>query len=278
MWFYPSALHEEKTTMKTVIGLFDTASDAQSAQNELIAAGFPRDRISLVTSESNRELHGDAAHSDKTEAAEGAGVGATAGALAGGAAGLLASLGLLAIPGIGGLLALGPIVATLTGAGIGAAAGGLIGGLVGMGIPEHEAEVYAEGVNRGGTLVSVDTQDDEADRVAAILSQHNAVDIDKRASEWERGGWQRRRAPATSSTSFGTGTATTTGSTTAMPTTPSTGSTVDARSRGVERPAGTSPADDVVDADATGTGGMDPGTSDIGSARRSSSARIYNPR
>lgn len=265
--------------MKTVIGLFDTASDAHSAQNELIAAGIARDRISVVTSESNRDLRSDAEHHDKTEAAEGAGVGATAGALAGGAAGLLASLGLLAIPGIGGLLALGPIVATLTGAGIGAAAGGLIGGLVGMGIPEHEAEVYAEGVNRGGTLLSVDSADEDADRVAAILSQHNAVDIDKRASEWESGGWQRKHTAgtrATSSTSFGTSAATTTGSGTTMPTS-STGSMVDARSRGVERPAGLTTGD-VVDADVTGTGGMDPGTSDIGSARRSSSARIYNPR
>jgi hypothetical protein len=274
-WFHPSELKPGEAEMKTVIGLFDTASDAHSAQNELIAAGIEQDRISLVTSESNRDLRGDT--HDRTEAAEGAGVGATAGALAGGAAGLLASLGLLAIPGIGGLLALGPIVAALTGAGIGAAAGGLIGGLVGLGIPEHEAEVYAEGVNRGGTLLSVDVADTDADRVAAILSQHNAVDIDKRASEWESGGWQRKytRTGSTSSTSFGTSPATTTGGGTGMPASP--GSTMDARSRGVERPAGPA-SGDLADTDVTSTGGMDPGTSDLGSARRSSSARIYNPR
>lgn len=248
--------------MKTVIGLFDAASDAHAAQNELLAAGITRDRISMVTSESNRELrdHSFGEKTDKTEAAEGAGVGAATGALAGGAAGLLASLGLLAIPGIGGLLALGPIVATLTGAGIGAAAGGLIGGLVGLGIPEHEAEAYAEGVNRGGTLLSVEAADPDADRVAAILSQHNAVDIDQRASEWETSGWQRKYAPGSTS-----------GST-------SSGSTIDARTRGVER--ATDPYAPTSPSAGTGgtTGGMDPGTSGIGSSRRTSSARIYNPR
>jgi len=240
--------------MKTVIGLFDAASDAYSAQNELIAAGIPRERISVVTSTTNKEYSKDVApgvDTDKTEAAEGAGVGATAGALAGGAAGILASLGLLAIPGIGGLLALGPIVAALTGAGIGAAAGGLIGGLIGLGIPEHEAEVYAEGINRGGTLVTIDAADADADRIAIILGQHNAIDIDKRASDWEAAGWKRNHpVPATTTTT--------------------TSTTVDARTRGLDRSGQVS--------DVGTTGSMDPATSDIGTTRRTSSARIYNPR
>src|SRR3982751_5345163 len=100
--------------MKTVIGLFDTASDAYGAQNELMAAGIGRGRMNVVTSQANKEYRKDL-HVDKTEAAEGAGIGAATGAVAGGAAGILASLGLLAIPGIGGLLAAGPIVAALTG-------------------------------------------------------------------------------------------------------------------------------------------------------------------
>ena len=139
--------------MKTVIGLFDTVDDAHSAQNELLAAGIGRERVSLITSERSggvdRTDRTDG-NAEKTEAAEGAGIGATTGALAGGAAGLLASLGLLAIPGIGGLLAAGPLVAILTGAGVGAATGGLLGGLIGLGIPAHEAELYQEGVRRGG--------------------------------------------------------------------------------------------------------------------------------
>ncbi len=177
--------------MKTIIGLFDYAADAYGAQGDLLGSGIAKERMSVVTSTANRDYGSDMS-TDGSEAAEGAGIGATAGAIAGGAAGLLASLGLLAIPGIGPILAAGPIVAVLTGAGIGAAAGGLIGGLIGLGIPEHEAEVYAEGVSRGGTLLTVESADTEADRIAAVLSEHHAVDIDKRAAEWETAGWQRK--------------------------------------------------------------------------------------
>jgi hypothetical protein len=205
--------------MKTVIGLFDSISDAHAARNTLVGNGIETSRISVVT----RPAGGSATATttttgDKTEAAEGAGIGATAGAVAGGAAGLLASLGMLAIPGIGPILAAGPIIAMLTGAGIGAATGGLIGGLIGLGIPEHEAEVYSEGISRGGTLVTVDANDNDADRIAAVLSQHNAVDIDKRASEWETAGWQRKHTPMSSSTD----------------------TSIDARTRGVESTTSTS--------------------------------------
>ena len=198
--------------MKTVIGLFDYASDAYAAQGDLLASGLQKEQVSVLTSPANRDFPRKTPDGG-SEAAEGAGIGATAGAIAGGAAGLLASLGLLAIPGIGPILAAGPIVAVLTGVGIGAAAGGLVGGLIGLGIPEHEAELYAEGVNRGGTLVSVDAADADADRIAALLSQHNAVDIDKRAAEWESAGWKRKYTSA------------------------EVDSTVNPRTRGVDHPA-----------------------------------------
>jgi hypothetical protein len=226
--------------MKTVIGLFDTTADAYAAQNDLVGRGIAKDRVSVVTSASNSDA--DVTPTERTEAAEGAGVGAVAGGIAGGAAGILASLGLLAIPGIGPFLVLGPIVTFLTGAAIGATGGGIVGGLIGLGIPADEAELYAEGVHRGGTLVTVDVPDTDADRVAAILSQHNAVDIDKRASEWESTGWKRK--------------------TTSTASPPSDESTRDARTRGVEREST--------------TGGMDPGTSDIESVHRAS-ARTYTP-
>jgi hypothetical protein len=226
--------------MKTVIGLFDTTADAYAAQNDLVGGGIAKDRVSVVTSASNSDA--DVIPSERTEAAEGAGVGAVAGGIAGGAAGILASLGLLAIPGIGPFLVFGPIVTFLTGAAIGATGGGIVGGLIGLGIPADEAELYAEGVHRGGTLVTVDVPDADADRVAAVLSQHNAVDIDKRASEWESAGWKRKSASADSP--------------------PSDESIVDPRTRGVEREST--------------TGGMDPGTSDIKSVHRAS-ARTYSP-
>jgi hypothetical protein len=223
--------------MKTVIGLFDYASDAYGAQGDLLGSGLQKEQMSVLTSPANLDFHAKTADEGKSEAAEGAGIGATAGAIAGGAAGLLASLGLLAIPGIGPLLAAGPIVAILAGAGVGAAAGGLVGGLIGLGIPEHEAEIYAEGVNRGGTLLSVDAADADADRIAAVLSQHNAVDIDKRAAEWESAGWKRKY------TSAGVGASAVEG-----------GASVDPRTRGVDRAEGEKVSRPV-----------------------SSSARIYNP-
>jgi hypothetical protein len=173
--------------MKTVIALFDSISDADAAKTALLHNAIEPTRISVVT-------RGTTASGEvpKTEAAEGAGIGATAGALAGG---VLAGLGLLALPGFGPLLAAGSIVATLTGAGIGAAAGGLIGGLIGMGIPEHDAAIFSEGIERGGILLTVDANDNDADRIAAILSQHNAIDIEKRAAEWASTGWKRKTRP-----------------------------------------------------------------------------------
>lgn len=178
---------------RTVVALFDNTPDAQAAINDLVNAGYPRDNMSIVANQPSGTYQQGTAPTEVTgtEAAEGAGIGAATGGVAGGIAGLLASLGLLAIPGIGPFLAAGPIVAILTGGALGAAAGGLIGGLIGLGIPEDEAEMYAEGVRRGGTLVSLQTDEASADRAAEIMSAHNAIDIDERATEWQRSGWSR---------------------------------------------------------------------------------------
>jgi uncharacterized protein (TIGR02271 family) len=111
--------------------------------------------------------------------------------------GLLVGLGALTIPGIGPVLAAGPLAAAvsgLVGAGVGAvagaAAGGLLGALVDMGIPEEQAGIYAEGVRRGGTLVTVETEDRDLDRVRDVMNRHDPVDIDERASQWRSSGWQ----------------------------------------------------------------------------------------
>jgi uncharacterized protein (TIGR02271 family) len=95
----------------------------------------------------------------------------------------------LAIPGIGPIIAAGPIAATLAGAGVGAVAGGLIGGLTNLGVPEEHAHYYAEGVRRGGVLVTVATEDARAADAAGIMRRHGAVDIEKRAAEWKESGW-----------------------------------------------------------------------------------------
>jgi hypothetical protein len=121
--------------------------------------------------------------------ASGAATGAVTGGVVGGAAGLAASLMGLAIPGIGPIIAAGPIVATLTGAGVGAVAGGLIGGLTDMGVSKADAEYYAESVRRGGALVTVRADDSRAERAAEVMREHGAIDIERRAERWRERGW-----------------------------------------------------------------------------------------
>jgi hypothetical protein len=108
----------------------------------------------------------------------------------GGVGGLLVGLGVLAIPGIGPVLAAGPLATTLLGAGVGAAAGGLIGSLIDLGIPEEEAKYYAEGLRRGGAVVTVHTSDEMMiSRITDILENHGVVNIDRRVEEWRQSGW-----------------------------------------------------------------------------------------
>jgi hypothetical protein len=123
---------------------------------------------------------------DETLNGHGAGIGAVVGGLGG----LLVGLGALAIPGIGPVLAAGPLAAALgalAGAGIGAAAGGLIGAMVDMGIPEDQAELYSEGVRRGATLVIVRASDERAEDAVRIMNQFNPIDINRRSEEWRLG-------------------------------------------------------------------------------------------
>ena len=188
--------------MKTIVGLFDNFSEAEAVVRDLERAGYDRSDISLVANESSR---GSARTTTTTRsgdggAAEGAGTGAVIGGVTGGVAGLIASLAGLAIPGIGPVLAAGPLVAALTGAGVGAVAGGLIGALTSAGVPEEHARYYEEGVRRGGTLVTVAASDSDADEVMDIMNRHNPVDIEERASQWrETGTAATAGRPATAS-------------------------------------------------------------------------------
>jgi hypothetical protein len=176
--------------MRTVIGLFDQFEDAQQVARSLVDAGFPRDDLSLIAADS----HGDYAKhvpgetsSETEKLGGGAAAGAGIGAAAGGLAGLLAGLGALAIPGIGPVIAAGPLAAALAGAGIGAAAGGLLGALVNLGIPEEHAKLYAEGVRRGGTLVMAKVQDSQTEQAVQIMNRFHPVDINQRSRTWDRG-------------------------------------------------------------------------------------------
>jgi len=176
---------------KQVVGLFDNMQDAHGAVQALRDAGFGADDISVVA---NNASGGYDTTSGDSEAAEGAAAGATGGAVLGGLGGLLVGLGALAIPGIGPVVAAGSLATALgttaVGAGLGAAAGGLVGALVGAGIPEDDANVYAEGVRRGGALVTVQAaSDSDADRAADILDSYNVVDIDDRGTNYRSSGW-----------------------------------------------------------------------------------------
>jgi hypothetical protein len=174
--------------LKTVVGSFDTVSEAASAARDLRAAGFTDSDVSVIANNQQRPVESTVAITDPDKAS-GAATGIVAGGALGGAAGLAASLMGLAIPGIGPILAAGPIAAALAGAGAGAVAGGLIGGLTDAGVSETHAEYYAEAVRRGAALVTVRANDARADEAEAIIRRHGAFDIEDRATQWKSAGW-----------------------------------------------------------------------------------------
>lgn len=187
--------------MKTVVGLFKGMPEARGAVQDLENAGFAREDIGILANEeAARSYAGSSGHTDTEGAGSGAMKGAGTGAAIGGGIGLIAGLTSLAIPGFGAVIAAGPIASALAGAGIGAAAGGLIGGLTKVGVSEHDAEHYAEGVRRGGVLVTVRTADEMAEQAADILENHDADDVEKRAEEWRKEGWAGGRTAESSRT------------------------------------------------------------------------------
>jgi hypothetical protein len=173
---------------RTVVRMFDDREHALQAVRALENAGFTQDEVSLMAS-NTASTTSTSTTAPVDDSPSGAGTGATIGTILGGGAGLLAGIGAMAIPGIGPIVAAGWLVATLTGAGAGAAAGGLMGSLVGSGVDESDAHVYAEGVRRGGTLVSVRGSEGRVDEAERILADHPAVDVSSRAADWRAGGW-----------------------------------------------------------------------------------------
>jgi hypothetical protein len=172
---------------RTIARLYDNYEDAAQTVRDLETAGIDKD-ISLVSGD---PAHRPAEKPAESEAGSGAEIGTGVGAVAGGGAGLLAGLGMLAIPGVGPAVAAGWLVALVAGAVGGAAAGGLLGALVGSGITNEHAEVYAEAVRRGGTLVSVKASDEDAARAEQIMDSNRAVDVAVRRAAYVQGGWTR---------------------------------------------------------------------------------------
>ncbi|GGO08094.1 YsnF/AvaK domain-containing protein [Saccharibacillus kuerlensis] len=156
-----------------VVGVFLTDREASEAIEDLKQHGYSQDDISIIAK--NHEDAEAISERTGTKAPEGAAGGATAGGILGGVGGLLAGLGALAIPGIGPLLAAGPIATTLAGIAVGATGGGLVGGLIGLGIPEEEAKTYDEHVSSGRLLVIVDAHNQNRDEVERIFRHHYAL-------------------------------------------------------------------------------------------------------
>jgi hypothetical protein len=176
----------------TISRLYDNHNDAQQAVRRLETAGVPHSDISIVANNSDSWFNGDKVDRDRDgvdDRAEGAGKGAGIGAGVGGAAGLLAGLGLLAIPGLGPVVAAGWLAATAVGAAAGAATGGIVGALTEAGVSAEEAHSYAEGVRRGGTLVSARVADADKSRLDSLLNE-SAINLRDRTASWQKAGWK----------------------------------------------------------------------------------------
>jgi hypothetical protein len=172
----------------TISRLYDTYSDAERAVSRLEAAGVPHSDISIVANNSDNWYGSSTGKVDRDrdgvdDRAEGAGTGAGIGAGLGTAAGLLAGLGLLAIPGLGPVVAAGWLASTAVGAAAGAATGGIVGALTEAGVSKDDASRYAEGVRRGGTLVSARVPDQDRARLDALLHE-KAVNLQERSAAW----------------------------------------------------------------------------------------------
>jgi hypothetical protein len=163
---------------KTVIGILQNAAQAQQAVEELLKSGFDKREVGVISADFAREAQA---------ALEGGSAGTAVGALAG----LLIGATALAIPGIGPVLAAGPALALIGSTTLGALAGGIVGALVKKGVPEEQANFYAEGVRRGGALVTVLARTDElAARAIEILKRYGAEKVEERIIQWRGFGWR----------------------------------------------------------------------------------------
>jgi hypothetical protein len=159
----------------TVNALFNTYADAAAAVSDLKAAGIPEAELSILANNVERQ-EAESDRIDNNMAESGAADGAAVGGILGGTAGLLAGLGALTIPGIGPVVGAGWLLTTAVGAAVGASGGGVIGTLIGAGVTKDDAEIFVEGVRRGGTLVSARVADDEVPDVEAIMAKYNGTD------------------------------------------------------------------------------------------------------
>jgi hypothetical protein len=172
--------------MRTIVGLYDAREDAKETIEALVDAGFPRDKISMATQHKRRregeipreQEHG---HTDREEATSGG----HGGVVLAGLGGLLIGLGTVALPGLGMIAAAGPLASLLTGGHRREDDEGLSGALVALGILREEADLYAEGIRRGATLVLVQAQEGQINKARHLMGNYNPIDIEKRSKSWQ---------------------------------------------------------------------------------------------
>jgi len=182
----------------TISRLYNTHAEARAAVQALEISGIKHNDISILASNADNWYANDTKPTlvpdrdldGKDDRAEGARTGAGIGAAVGGTAGLLAGLGLMAIPGVGPVVAAGWLVATLTGAAAVGTAGGIVGALSQAGVSPDDADVYAESIRRGGALVSVKVEEAERARVQALMDK-SSVNASSRADMYRKDGWKR---------------------------------------------------------------------------------------
>ena len=171
-----------------VFGIYQTQADVEFAVDALRTEGFRNTDVSVLFPDNKGTK--DFAVEKHTKAPEGTAAGATAGSVVGGVLGGLAGVGALAIPGVGPLIAAGPIVAVLTGIGVGGAVGGIAGALIGMGIPEYEAKRYEGRIKEGGILLSVHCDNNNwATKAKQVLQRTGAQDVasaGEAAADWQK--------------------------------------------------------------------------------------------
>jgi len=157
--------------MPTVVGVFDSQNDAESAVREVQNLGVDENNISIVAREDNIDEqqagNEDVNRQDITD-------GAVTGGALGGVAGLLAGAGALTIPGIGPVIAAGPISAGLTGV----AAGGLAGSLVDLGVDEEKGQHYEKEVKEGAILAAIEADDNNVNDIASYMRRNGARDVE----------------------------------------------------------------------------------------------------
>lgn len=177
--------------MSTVVGVYQDMAEAQKVVGALKEANYSNEQISVVAANTDDRygayINGNTVYQDEDVSGS---EGAVVGGIEGGLIGLTLGLGVLLIPGIGPIVAMGPLLAGLVGAGVGAVTGGVTASLIDLGVPEEKAPLYDQAIHEGNTLVAVSgLNHDQIDNVEDIMNVFDVVNIDERSEYWTTQGW-----------------------------------------------------------------------------------------